>query len=285
MPKGKIWSEKEVSTLRENAPNMTIPELSKLMGRSQKSIAYRIWILKIRTKGYVPFRHINKDFFKVWTPEMAYVFGYWFADGNISCVNQRYRFRISSNDLEQLEKIKVLMSSNHKIHHRKDTRKYRDRNHMFNVSCKEIYDDIVKLGGTERKSLIAKFPYVPDVYVSHFIRGFYDGDGGIFLRDYNAPTISFIGTREFLEEMMKRLPYKAKFYTHFKMSVINYAFEYARDVLDYMYKDSTIHLDRKFKLYEKSKSWRRQFPLKESGILYKLNGYPIHYDYKGVICE
>jgi len=56
--------------------------------------------------------------------------------------------------------------------------------------------------------------------------------------------------------------------------------DYAQGILDFMYKDSTIHLDRKYKLYQQSNQWKRQFPLKENSMIFKLNGYPKSYEYR-----
>jgi hypothetical protein len=41
-------------------------------------------------------------------------------------------------------------------------------------------DSLMKLGITSRKSLKVEFPNVPDKFLSHFIRGVFDGDGSVF---------------------------------------------------------------------------------------------------------
>ena len=60
---------------------------------------------------------INSDFFKFWTPNMAYVLGFIAADGSLedtSYLRGKY-LRICSSDIEIIEKIKVAMASEHKI--------------------------------------------------------------------------------------------------------------------------------------------------------------------------
>ena len=60
---------------------------------------------------------INRDFFKAWTPEMAYVLGFIAADGSLedaSYLRGKY-LRICSSDINILEKIKAVMNSEHKI--------------------------------------------------------------------------------------------------------------------------------------------------------------------------
>ena len=50
----------------------------------------------------------NKDFFKKWTPKMAYVLGFMYADGNItdSVVFRTQYISFDSADREIIEKIK-----------------------------------------------------------------------------------------------------------------------------------------------------------------------------------
>jgi len=50
----------------------------------------------------------------------------------------------------------------------------------FVISSGTIYDDIIKLGGKENKSLDIKFPKVPQKYLPDFVRGLWDGDGSIY---------------------------------------------------------------------------------------------------------
>ena len=48
---------------------------------------------------------IPNDFFKTWTPEMAYVLGYWWADGHILKNAAGKRVGFTSKDGEHLEQI------------------------------------------------------------------------------------------------------------------------------------------------------------------------------------
>ena len=53
------------------------------------------------------FKSVNKDFFKTWSPNMAYILGFFAADGYIT-VNRRggQFWCIQINDKELLEEIK-----------------------------------------------------------------------------------------------------------------------------------------------------------------------------------
>ena len=58
----------------------------------------------------------NKDFFKVWTPDMAYVLGFLYADGNIVQTKRgNYYIAIYTADQPLLSAMKKCMKSEHKI--------------------------------------------------------------------------------------------------------------------------------------------------------------------------
>jgi len=67
-----------------------------------------------------------------------------------------------------------------------------------------MYSDLINLGLHPRKSLTINLPDVPKRYMSHFIRGYFDGDGCINLyRNKNRKgtrltTIFVSGSKNFL---------------------------------------------------------------------------------------
>jgi len=52
------------------------------------------------------------------------------------------------------------------------------------LRSKKLFGDLQNLGGIRRKSLIMKFPNVPDQYLADFIRGYFDGDGSVYFTTY-----------------------------------------------------------------------------------------------------
>lgn len=119
---------------------------------------------------------INTAFFKAWGPEMAYVFGFICADGYI---NQALtQLVIYNTDYNILDKIRNTMSYDHEIACYEKTKVYR-----LNVSKKEIVEDLVDFGLVPAKSLTLRFPDVPEIYVSNYIRGYFDGNGTINFHD------------------------------------------------------------------------------------------------------
>lgn len=136
---------------------------------------------------------VNYNYFKTWSKNMAYIFGLWCADGCIYSQNKGYYWCITlkEDDKYLLKQIDEEMQGQHKL--------YKNR-HCYSLmfSCKTIYQDIVMLGGKETKSLTLQFPNIPEQYLSHFIRGYFDGDGSVSQRGNSG---YLIGTYEFCEQL------------------------------------------------------------------------------------
>ncbi len=126
------------------------------------------------------YKKVDKKFFQKWTPDMAYVLGFFAADGSID-VNPRgsQYFSIQIIDRKLLESIKKSLNSNHKISRRMSvqdkTPKYR-----LQIGSKDMCDDLRKLGFDEQKTKTMPFPLVPTSLLNHFVRGYFDGDGGVW---------------------------------------------------------------------------------------------------------
>lgn len=65
------------------------------------------------------------------------------------------------------------MSSNHKI-------SKRSGGYVLQIGSKELFNDLVTLGLTPNKARRMQLPKIPQKYVGHFIRGYFDGDGNVW---------------------------------------------------------------------------------------------------------
>jgi len=158
------------------------------------------WLGTNNLPGGVRKYSINHNYFKEWSPNMAYILGFWFADGCISG-KRIFTIKLHKKDKYLLEKIMNEMGSNKPLY------SVCDKYYCLNIRSKDIYEDIVKLGGKERKSLDIEFPIVPQKYMSYFIRGLWDGDGSIFLaykRKYYKSSYT-CGSKLFLEGLKNAL--------------------------------------------------------------------------------
>ncbi len=126
-------------------------------------------------------KKVNKDFFKKWTESSAYVIGFFAADGYIT-VNKRGGefWSIHINDKELLESIKKAIESEHTIGVR-SKKGSTIKSYRLQIGSIEMCNDLRKLGFFERKTKSLVVPHVPSKYLSHFARGYFDGDGHVWM--------------------------------------------------------------------------------------------------------
>jgi len=123
---------------------------------------------------------LNENFFDSWSPEMAYVLGFWFADGYMRH-EKSYRIVFNSRDYNLLLQIKKCFNCGYspKRYQRRDGIDY-----QLVLYSKHLYQSLLALGGMRRKSKKIKFPRIPKQYLADFIRGYFDGDGSVFYTTY-----------------------------------------------------------------------------------------------------
>ncbi len=128
----------------------------------------------------MPIYKVKKEsFFRHWSPEMAYVLGFFAADGSMIRNKRGAHFiEFTSTDRELLESIRRLLKSNHKISARERGQKWQTA-YRLQIGSKVMFDDLLQLGLTPRKSKTITFPEIPSPYLSHFVRGYFDGDGNV----------------------------------------------------------------------------------------------------------
>ena len=187
------------------------------------------------------------------TEEKAYWLGFLYADGSVSSTDNRIELGLAEKDLNHIEKFKEFIGVPNKISYRPQTKSYR---YIFkSIPCKE---DLIKQGCMPKKSLILKFPteqQVPNYLIKHFIRGYFDGDGW-FSNTSSCFQVGIIGTEDFIKGFLNIIEIQNKnnkiFTVHREDGAKRYVFSGLNDVtnfLNWIYKDATIYLDRKYNHY------------------------------------
>lgn len=145
---------------------------------------------------------------------MAYVLGFFSADGYIT-VNRRggQFWCIQITDKKLLEQIKKAIESEHKISARSGSGNESPL-YRLQIGSVEMCDDLRKLGLRERKTKSLVVPNVPDKYFADFTRGYFDGDGNVWMgflnKKRNRPilglkTMFTSCSLDFLNQFHKRL--------------------------------------------------------------------------------
>lgn len=138
---------------------------------------------------------------------MAYILGFLFADGNIVHTKRNTWFwSLQITDKDILKKIKKCVDSSHMISRKKKIENNKQL-YRLQVGSKEMCEDLIGFGLTPQKSKSMLFPEIPVKYFPDFLRGYFDGDGGIWLglknkssksKIYSINTYFTSGSRDFL---------------------------------------------------------------------------------------
>jgi len=124
------------------------------------------------------YKKVNKNFFKIWNPEMSYVLGFFAADGNLIETKRGTHFiSFDSADKGIIEYIKKAMEAEHKVSKRKSNEGVWYR---LQIGSAEMFEDILKIGLKPNKSKRMRIPKIPDFVFGNFVRGYFDGDGNVW---------------------------------------------------------------------------------------------------------
>lgn len=255
---GKRWTKQEDSLIiKLNKQGMDYAQIVKqLPNRTKSSCNQRGIFLGLKNDN-----NVNKKFFERDDEEKHYILGYWLADGCISYKSGGYYFNIVSKDKEHLEKMSKIMNIKTPIGvHSKST-------FQLNVGNKALVESLISIGGQYRKSRTIKIQDLEfnPKYFNHLLRGYFDGDGGFQWQSYvknngekSLSTIRFTGCSNIINSMYEYIGIKGSIYKDNRKNnclYLAYSGKEMRFLADYMYKENTISLTRKYKDYLKYRNW------------------------------
>ncbi len=139
---------------------------------------------------------------------------------------------------------------------------------------KSFFNSLKSLGGTSKKSLTMQFPQMPKIFLVDFIRGYFDGDGSVYLVSYartkdhhrqiDLRSNFTSGSYRFLFQLrniLTKLPglsskkisaYVNKKYPTNKSWRLGYGTKDTLKLLKFIYYPScALYLERKFAIYQK----------------------------------
>lgn len=218
--------------------------------------------VELRTSSQQHQKKFNHDYFKIIdTEEKAYWLGFIYADGCVT--NDTFSVKLSVKDAPHLGKLKKCMESDHNIGIYESRNGYNigKKFCQFSINDKQLVLDLIDNGVCYRKSNILTFPnssILPDNLVNHFIRGYFDGDGSVYVanKKYGYLGISFDGDYEFLSSLLSILSaitgtnssiYKSSGDNHYSLKIggTNQVKRFAQ----YLYSESNISLERKRNIF------------------------------------
>lgn len=113
---------------------------------------------------------------------MAYILGFIFADGSID-TNPRGSIYLSIQitDKDLLETIRTVLGSDHKIATRFRRKETESTQYRLQIGGEEFCNNLMGHGITRSKAKTMMFPKIPKKYLEDFIRGYFDGDGNVWI--------------------------------------------------------------------------------------------------------
>lgn len=274
MQKNKHWTKEEEQILINNFEYASIGKLLKLLpNRSYCSIyQHGNKVLKLERKTKDKFS-INHEAFSVLNEDSVYWLGFIMADGHLKKAKRdgerALQIEVSVRDKDVLYKFKDFLQFDGNIRNASHTDKRTGKTYhsaKMQVNNVKIIEDLNRLGVPyNNKTPIVQFPLcIPNDLLIHFLRGIIDGDG--YIGDVE-PILGFCGNESIVNSVKDKLPEDCSNITIDKSSQNCWRFKIkgkkAFRIMDKLYSNANVYLDRKYNLYL---AWKAYYTQKNSPL-------------------
>lgn len=213
---------------------------------------------------------INENYFDIIdTQDKAYFLGFLYADGCNKRPRNIVTLILKEEDKEILEQLNKLIFPNKPLIFEKDYRNNHSDKYGIRISNKHISLKLEELGVIKAKTHKIVFPnwLTKDLY-SHFIRGYFDGDGYIGTiinsKGHFKDKVSIVGTESFVNSLNNifketlnincsietRHPERCN---NIRTLTISGRLQVIK-LMDYLYNNSNLKSKRKYDRYEQIKT-------------------------------
>ena len=199
--------------------------------------------------------NLNENFFDEMNEKSSYWLGFIYADGYVRMKdNKSGELKIKLKDTD-IDHIKMFLKD---IECEKPIQCGIDGKSKFckvSVYSNKLVKRLFSLGCVNNKTQKIRLPKLKKNHMSHFIRGYFDGDGSIskLKNRPNSFTVSVCSNIIFNEELIKFLGF-GKTYVYENYSVIK--FSRILEIIkfrDYIYSDAVTLLERKLNKFKQIK--------------------------------
>lgn len=257
---GKTPSQicREVDSLKDRKPQTLYPILIKA-GLYQK-----------KDKNDLRRFKVNDNYFdKIDNEHKAYWLGLLLADGflsNSGHATESFGISLSIKDKYILEEFLKDLDSTYTVKEYIGKSKFENSCTNFAyakilIKSKQIFKKLIEYGFTVKKSYNGIVPekHVPDNLKIHFIRGYFDGNGGLSIGSgSHLYTLDFTGTKEIITWILKyfdkenlKLQERHPDRNNNNVSIKISGDKQIYSIMSQIYKDATIYLNRKYERYLK----------------------------------
>ncbi len=193
---------------------------------------------------------LNDNYFKTESHNMAYILGILASDGTVKKDRNEIKLTLQRDDKELLEKIYKELEMTRPIKDYEDRKGH--KNSSLVISSSIVKKDLVQYGIIPQKTFNLIFPKkLKQEFLIDYIRGFFDGDGCICLKNDGHVVFSlYCACKDFLEDVVNFL------YENYNIPKKNitchgniYRVEYAKKSTELIYKilytPNSIYMKRK----------------------------------------
>lgn len=208
---------------------------------------------------------INENYFdNIDTQNKAYILGFLYADGCNFPKKGTISMSLEERDKDILNRICYEMGNEHPLEFIDYSNKhdfgytYKNQYRML-MFCSHMCKALESHGMVPNKSLMLSFPNIREDLLSHFIRGYFDGDGCVAKgkRDTNF-ILTITSTNSFCEKLKEivenNVGINGHIYDASNHNGITKVFTttgrmQVKTLLDWLYKDADMYLERKYNRY------------------------------------
>lgn len=180
--KKPILQDKECIDLIENRKTLSNKEITEKFNISDSSL-YRILNKYNEDKKDTKIYTLDEDYFKnIDSIEKAYFLGFISADGNVEILKSgcyTFTLTVSIKDIEILDKLNESINTN------KPIKTYYKKGFQYAriiITNNAFVSNLMNIGVKPRKTWDNTIIDLPEKYMSHYLRGYFDGDGSILFR-------------------------------------------------------------------------------------------------------
>lgn len=236
----------------------------------------------LKTLSQIHKKFDDTVFEKINTEEKAYWLGYLYADGHIristtihkngNAYNQ-YMISLTSIDKETIVNFKTFLNSNTKLKKYISNSGYKNSEYYIEtVSSEKMYNDLLDKNLNPNKTSNLTIPTnIPDELIHHFIRGYFDGDGSVYISRtknnsinpykkrnyYERLCVNIIATHDFCKFLRNKVfstssknIYKERRTLQDNLYYFRFDSKKAKQFYYYIYKDCNICLTRKMNKFK-----------------------------------
>ncbi len=252
-------SDKEKVVAMYKTDNYTCKQLGEIFNISGVAIGGLLKRRCVKLKPQTELQRkysLNEDYFdNIDSEDKAYFLGILYADGYNNTDRFSVNLSLQARDVDILNKLSKYIETDkpfQKIEFKNDNHSTQYR---MVIANKKISSRLSELGCIKKKTFFIEYPILmPSTLDRHFVRGYFDGDGYI-----GKVAATLVGTECFCKAISKILKKEIGINTSLSTrhpdrnhNIRSLGINGRKQMLkfiDWMYKDSTVYLDRKYKKY------------------------------------